>query len=99
MQIKNVKTPQGTDWGKVKALFSIVTDEGFEIHSCKLIDGAKGFFVTGPTKARYRDGKPVMEDGKAKYDHLLWIPDTLKDEIVDLASNEVLVPADEDVPF
>ncbi len=76
MQVKNVRTPQGADWGKVKAYFSIVTDEGIEIHSCRVIDGSQlkeddallhgkkiphnDFYVTPPAKMRRNKGQPVL---------------------------------------
>ncbi len=38
------------DWGKIKAYFNIVTEEGFIIKGLKLIDGINGKFVGFPSK-------------------------------------------------
>ena len=40
---------QNRDWNKVKATLTIETSEGFEIKTCKLVDGTNGLFGASPS--------------------------------------------------
>ena len=47
MIIKDLKK---VDWGKVKAVFTLVTYEGIEIKDFKIVTGQNGDFVSMPSR-------------------------------------------------
>jgi len=70
MKIDNL---QIRDWGKVKATFSIVTEEGITIYNCRIVEGKNGLFVSLPREER--------SDGNW-YDRV-GMPRELKDELTE----------------
>ena len=52
------------DWGKTKALFTLITSEGFEIKDMKVVEGINGMFVEPPSQKGKDD----------KYYNTVWIP-------------------------
>ena len=112
-----IEKMRNVDWGKTVAVFSlIVLDEHQKplvtIHDCKLVDGAKGFFVSAPSKKL--DKPYIGKDGKEKeWLDLAFIHQDHRDELNNLASEtydpnatpdgtkaeKTLVTADEDIPF
>jgi len=76
MTIKEMRT--GT-WGKIVAFFTLVTEDGFEIKGCKLIDGVNGLFVSAPQEKNPKDDK---------YYDTVWIPQDKREELNTLASTE-----------
>ena len=108
-----IERMRNVDWDKTVATFSVVVLDEHQkplvtIHDCKLVDGAKGFFVSAPSK---KLDKPFTgKDGKEKtWMDLAFIHQDHREELNDLASKmynpvptetkKTLVAADEDVPF
>tara|TARA_R100000458_G_C8188355_1_gene182936 strand:+ start:84 stop:374 length:291 start_codon:yes stop_codon:yes gene_type:complete len=67
---------RNVDWGKVKALLTIETSEGFEIKNCKLVEGQHGLFVASPSVKGKDD----------TYHDIIWFPQDKRDAINDMAS-------------
>ena len=95
MEIKYWRENPNQD-SNIKGFFTIVTQEGFEIKSCKLIAGPKGLFVAPPSQ-KGKDGD-VDENGKQKYYDLAWIPKEVQQPLLDLLSQDVEL-TNEEVPF
>ena len=91
MTIKDMRTGE---WGKIRAFFTVVTSEGFEIKGCKLVDGANGMFVSAPQEKNPKDGE---------YYDTVWIPKEVREPLMELASNEYSPVkekvADGNIPF
>ena len=68
---------KNVDWGKVKALLTIKTSEGFELKNCKLVDGVNGLFVASPSVKGKDD----------TYHDIIWFPKDKRDQINEIASN------------
>ena len=76
MKIKDMRTGE---WGKIRAFFTIVTSEGFEIKGCKLVDGQNGVFVSAPQEKNKKNDE---------YYDTVWIPKEVRPELEKLASQE-----------
>ena len=65
-----IEKMRNVDWNKTIATFSVVILDNYgkpivTIHDCKLVDGAKGMFVSGPSK---KLEKPMIDkNGNDKY--------------------------------
>ncbi len=68
---------RNVDWGKVKAILTIKTSEGFEIKNCKLVEGSHGLFVASPSVKGKDD----------QYHDIVWIPKENREELNRLASD------------
>ena len=80
--------------GKVKGFMTIETNEGFEMKNFKLIEGVNGLFVGAPSQ------KGTDKDGNEKWYDMVWVPEGLREQLVELASNEIDLSAGENpVPF
>ena len=96
--IENLKN---VNWGKTVATFSLtVLDEHQKplvtIHDCRLVDGAKGFFVSAPSKKL--DTPYTGKDGKQKeYLDLAFIHLDHREELNSLAA-EMYDPSDITAP-
>lgn len=75
MKIINMRK---VDWGKTKALFTLVTPEGIEIKDMKIVEGINGIFVAPPSVKGKDD----------KYYNTIWIPKELQPKLTELAQNE-----------
>ena len=84
MKIKNFR--QG-EWGKIRAFFTLITNEGFEIKGMKLVEGSKGFFVSAP-----QEKKEI--GGEMQYFDTVWIPEHIREPLNEMASNEYNNPSD-----
>jgi len=112
-----IEKMRNVDWDKTVATFSVVVLDEHQkplvtIHDCKLVDGAKGFFVSAPSK---KLKEPFTgKDGKQKeWMDLAFIHQDHREELNDLASEmydpnatpdgtkveKTLATADEDLPF
>ena len=80
--------------GKVKGFLTIVTSEGFEMKSFKLIEGENGLFIGAPSQ------KGKDQDGNEKWYDTVWVPKELNQTLLDLVANEIALSADANpVPF
>ena len=68
MKIENMKKG---DWGKIKAFFDILTEEGFTMKGFKLVEGANGLFA----------GFPSQQGKDGEYYDTVWADRELKDEV------------------
>jgi DNA-binding cell septation regulator SpoVG len=68
---------RNVDWGKVKAILTIKTTEGFEIKNCKLVEGSHGLFVASPSTKGKDD----------QYYDIVWIPKEIRDNLNKLAGD------------
>ena len=64
MKIERMNTGS---WGKVKAFFDVLSDDGFTIKGFKLIDGINGLFVSMPSR------QGTDDQGNPKYFDNVWI--------------------------
>jgi len=67
---------RNVDWGKCRALFTLTTSEGFEIHNMRLVNGINGFYVAGPSE-KGKDGA---------YHRTVWVPDSMQKQLTALVS-------------
>ena len=74
--------------GKVKGFLTIVTSEGFEMKSFKLIEGENGLFIGAPSQ------KGKDQDGNEKWYDTVWVPKELNQTLLDLVANEIDLSAD-----
>ena len=84
--------------GKVKGFMTIVTSEGFEMKSFKLIEGENGLFIGAPSQ------KGTDKEGNEKWYDMVWIPKELNQELIELVSNHIDPSTDmssqsADIPF
>ena len=80
--------------GKVKGFLTIVTSEGFEMKSFKLIEGENGLFIGAPSQ------KGKDQDCNEKWYDTVWVPKELNQTLLDLVANEIDLSADANpVPF
>ena len=108
-----IENLRNVDWGKTVATLSLVVLDEHQkplvtIHDCKLVDGAKGFFVSAPSK---KLDKPYTgKDGKQKeWMDLAFIHMDHREELNNLAAEmydptggtatKTLATADEELPF
>ena len=86
------------DWGKVIAVFTLITTDGIEIKNMKLINGSNGKFVSGPS----------VKGKDEEYYPILWIPKEIQPELntlaIDSYDKEAEEPTqqttgDNDIPF
>ena len=86
------------DWGKVIAVFTLITTDGIEIKNMKLINGSNGKFVSGPS----------VKGKDEEYYPILWIPKEIQPELntlaIDSYDEEAEEPTqqttgDNDIPF
>ena len=68
---------RNVDWGKVKALLTIKTADGFEIKNCKLVEGVNGLFVASPS----------VKGKDETYHDIIWFPKDKREEINKMASD------------
>tara|TARA_R110002167_G_scaffold148707_9_gene341785 strand:+ start:1665 stop:1943 length:279 start_codon:yes stop_codon:yes gene_type:complete len=92
MEVKFWRANPNQD-SNIKGFFTVVTNEGFEIKSCKLISGSKGLFVAPPSQKG--TDKATGED---KYYDLAWIPKEVQQPLLDMLSSDVELKQDE-MPF
>ena len=85
-----IEKMRNVDWNKTIATFSVVILDNYgkpivTIHDCKLVDGAKGMFVSPPSK---KLEKPMIDkDGnEKKYLDLAYIHPDLRDELTNHVS-------------
>ena len=68
------KAPQPGAWGKVKAYFDVMTEEGFTIKGFKIIEGINGLFVSNPSikgkDEEYRDTVFIAQDTREELSQL-----------------------------
>ena len=67
---------RNVDWGKVKAILTIETQDKFEFKICKLVEGQHGLFVASPSVKGKDD----------TYHDIIWFPKDRRDELNDMAS-------------
>ena len=72
MKIENMKKG---DWGKIKAFFDIVTEEGFTMKGFKLVEGVNGLFA----------GFPSQQGKDGEYYDSVWADHELKDQVTSAA--------------
>ena len=72
MTIENMKKG---DWGKIKAFFDIVTEEGFTMKGFKLVEGVNGLFA----------GFPSQQGKDGEYYDTVWADRELKDQVASMA--------------
>ena len=72
MTIENMKKG---DWGKIKAFFDIVTEEGFTMKGFKLVEGVNGLFA----------GFPSQQGKDGEYYDSVWADRELKDQVTSAA--------------
>ena len=72
MTIENMKKG---DWGKIKAFFDILTEEGFTMKGFKLVEGANGLFA----------GFPSQQGKDGEYYDTVWADRELKDKVSSMA--------------
>ena len=70
MKVTNLRKYDGNS--KVKAFFSIETDEGMVVKDFKLVEGRDGLFMSNPSEYNKKDDK---------YYDKVYIPRDLKDEL------------------
>ena len=63
------------DWGKIKAFFDIVTEEGFTMKGFKLVEGVNGLFA----------GFPSQQGKDGEYYDSVWADRELKDQVTSAA--------------
>ena len=63
------------DWGKIKAFFDILTEEGFTMKGFKLVEGANGLFA----------GFPSQQGKDGEYYDTVWADRELKDKVSSMA--------------
>jgi len=80
MKIERMNTGS---WGKVKAFFDVLSDDGFTIKGFKLIDGINGLFVSMPSR------QGTDDQGNPKYFDNVWIESKdLRQELNEVAISE-----------
>ena len=70
------------NWGKVRAFFDLVTQDGFTIKGFKLIEGINGLFVSMPSQ------KGKNQQGDDEWFDTVWIEKELRDQLNQIALNE-----------
>ena len=65
-------------WGKIRAFFDLITEEGFTLKGFKLVEGINGLFV----------GFPSQKGNDEEYHDTVWADKELKVEINKLAVAE-----------
>ena len=58
-------------WGKVRAFFDVVTEEGFTLKNFKLVEGINGIFVSMPSE----------KDKEGKYNDTVFADKTLREKL------------------
>ena len=64
MKIENIRRGE---WGKVRAFFDVVSDEGFVMKGFELIEGINGLFASMPSR------KGTDDQGNHKYYDIIWV--------------------------
>ena len=72
-----IKRMSKGEWGKVKAFFSLETNEGFIITGLKIVDGINGMFVSMPSQ----------QDKDGNYNDIVMATKDVRNELNDLAVN------------
>ena len=84
--------------GTLKAVFTLVTNEGLKIRGMKVIDGMNGLFVGSPSEKR-------EVNGEAKYFDTVFIPNgkdgdpNVQDKLQDLVNQNSDPVGDDDLPY
>tara|TARA_Y100000310_G_C20613348_1_gene779211 strand:+ start:735 stop:1022 length:288 start_codon:yes stop_codon:yes gene_type:complete len=95
MRIINMKP---VDWGKVVAVFTLITTDGIEIKNMRLVNGINGKFASGPS----------IKGKDDKYYNMIWIPKEIQPELntlaIDIYDEEAKestqqTTGDNDIPF
>ena len=82
-------------WGKIKAFFDLITEDGFTLKGFKLVEGISGLFV----------GFPSQKGSDDEYHDTVWVEKEVREQVIALAKGEyeseqeVPVMNTEDVPF
>tara|TARA_B100001250_G_C19591192_1_gene696399 strand:- start:449 stop:793 length:345 start_codon:yes stop_codon:yes gene_type:complete len=63
------------NWGKVRAFFDLLTDDGFTLKGFKLVEGINGLFV----------GFPSQKGNDDEYHDTVWADRDLKEKVGQLA--------------
>ena len=78
------------EWGKIKAFFDVLTDEGFVMKGFKLVQGINGLFV----------GFPSQKGNDEEYYDTIYAERELKEELSQMAIDyygQEIMPATDDV--
>ena len=87
-----IKDMKKVDWNKVKAVFTLITNEGIEIKDFRIVEGQNGDFVSMPS----RKGK---DDN---YYSTVWFPKEILPDLHQLAMtefNKTEEKKEEGIPF
>ena len=86
-------------WGKIKAFFDLITEDGFTLKGFKLVEGISGLFV----------GFPSQKGSDDEYHDTVWVERAVRIKLTELAikryeeateqEQEVPVAANEELPF
>ena len=88
-------------WGKIRAFFDLITEDGFTLKGFKLVEGINGLFV----------GFPSQKGNDEEYHDTVWADRDVKEQVIELAKKEYENPSErqadqeapvmdsEDVPF
>lgn len=84
-----------TNWKEIKkntlvGAFDLALDSGFMIQGAMLMGNDKGQWISFPGIPQYKDGQPILKDGKQQYKNILSIPDRdRRDRFNDLVISEL----------
>lgn len=91
-----IQKMKNVDWGKTRAVFTLITPDKIEIKNMRLVNGINGFFVSPPSQKGSDD----------KYYPMIWIPKELQPQILALAEKEfdpngqpVQQKVEDEIPF
>ena len=86
-------------WGKIKAFFDLITEDGFTLKGFKLVEGISGLFV----------GFPSQKGSDDEYHDTVWADKAVREQVTELAikryeeateqEQEVSVASNEELPF
>ena len=86
-------------WGKIKAFFDLITEDGFTLKGFKLVEGISGLFV----------GFPSQKGSDDEYHDTVWADKAIRIKLTELAikhyeevteqEQEVPVSSNEELPF
>ena len=65
-------------WGKIKAFFDLITEDGFTLKGFKLVEGISGLFV----------GFPSQKGNDDEYHDTVWAEKEVRDMVNDIAKKE-----------
>ena len=65
-------------WGKIKAFFDLITEDGFTLKGFKLVEGISGLFV----------GFPSQKGSDDEYHDTVWVEKEVREQVIELAKKE-----------